>query len=376
MKLRFPGFKILDRYILGKFLATYFFAIAMIIIVVVLFDYVEKIDDFTELHAPLRDVIFDYYLNFIPFFINQFSGLFTFIACIFFTSKMAYQTEIVAMLSGGMSFRRLMWPYFLGALIIGSLSLTLNLWLIPVSQRHIVNFESQYIKRKQNNKFDRHIYRQIEPGTFAYIRGYNDASQQASFLALEHYYSGTMTRSLEASDVKFNPETKRWTAPRYTKREFDSLGVEKFEQFRNLDTLINLEVTELGEINDLIQTMNITELNEFLDQQRAKGSDAINIIEVEKHARFAYPLSDLHPDADRRVALVAQGARRNGTPHRNRHRPLLLVHPVQPLLRGVRQERHAAALDWPSGCRTSSTYSSPSTSTGKPPNKMPSRSTT
>ena len=125
MKLRFPGFKILDRYILGKFLATYFFAIAMIIIVVVLFDYVEKIDDFTELHAPLRDVIFDYYLNFIPFFINQFSGLFTFIACIFFTSKMAYQTEIVAMLSGGMSFRRLMWPYFLGALIIGSLSLAL-----------------------------------------------------------------------------------------------------------------------------------------------------------------------------------------------------------------------------------------------------------
>ncbi len=291
MKLRFPGFKILDRYILGKFLATYFFAIAMIIVVVVLFDYVEKIDDFTELHAPLNEVIFDYYLNFIPFFINQFSGLFTFIACIFFTSKMAYQTEIVAMLSGGMSFRRLMWPYFLGALIIGSLSLTLNLWLIPISQRHIVNFESQYIKRKQNAKFNRHIYRQIEPGTFAYIRGYNDGSQQASFLALEEYYSGTMTRSLEAADVKFNPETKRWTAPRYTKREFDSLGIEKFEQFRNLDTLINLEVAELGEINDLIQTMNITELNEFLDQQRAKGSDSINIIEVEKHARFAYPLS-------------------------------------------------------------------------------------
>ena len=135
------------------------------------------------------------------------------------------------------------------------------------------------------------IYRQIEPGIFAYIRGYNDGARQASFFALERYYSGTMTHSLEASDVKFNPETKRWTAPRYTKREFDSLGVEKFEQFRNLDTLINLEVTELGEINDLIQTMNITELNEFLDQQRAKGSDAINIIEVEKHARFAYPLS-------------------------------------------------------------------------------------
>ena len=107
MKMRFPGFKILDRYILGKFLTTYFFSIAMIIVIVVVFDYVEKIDDFTELHAPLRDVIFDYYLNFIPFFINQFSGLFTFIACIFFTSKMAYQTEIVAMLSGDRKSTRL-----------------------------------------------------------------------------------------------------------------------------------------------------------------------------------------------------------------------------------------------------------------------------
>ncbi|MDE6858129.1 MAG: LptF/LptG family permease, partial [Alistipes sp.] len=113
MKLRWPGIKILDRYIIGKFLGTYVFAIAMIIVVVVIFDYVEKIDDFTETKATVKEVLLDYYINFIPFFINQFSGLFTFIACIFFTSKMAYQTEIVAMLSGGMSFRRLMWPYFL-----------------------------------------------------------------------------------------------------------------------------------------------------------------------------------------------------------------------------------------------------------------------
>ena len=112
----------------------------MIIVVVVIFDYVEKIDDFTEMKAPLKAIIFDYYLNFVPFFINQFSGLFTFIAVIFFTSKMAYQTEIVAMLSGGMSFRRLMWPYFVGALIIASLSLGLNLWLIPVSQRRLRGF--------------------------------------------------------------------------------------------------------------------------------------------------------------------------------------------------------------------------------------------
>ena len=152
-----------------------------------------------------------------------------------------------------------------------------------------------------------------------------------------------MTRSLEAADVKFNPETKRWTAPRYTKREFDSLGVEKFEQFRNLDTLINLEVAELGEINDLIQTMNITELNEFLDQQRAKGSDSINIIEVEKHARFAYPLSTFILTLIG-VSLSSRKVRGGtGLAHRHRHGTLFLVHPLQPLLRGVRQKRHPAA---------------------------------
>lgn len=290
MKISNPGFKILDRYILGKFLMTFFFAIAMILVIVVLFDYVEKIDDFTELHAPLSEVLFDYYLNFIPYFANQFCSLFTFIACIFFTSKLAYQTEIVAMLSGGMSFRRLMWPYFLGALIIGSMSLALNLWVIPVTQQKIVSFEAKYIKRRQNVQFDRHIYRQIEPGIFAYVRGYQNSSKRASFFALEEYEEGSMTRSLEAADVSFDPETKRWTAPRYTTRTFDSNENETFTQYRNLDTLINLEEAELGVVNQLIKTMNIHELNEFLAQQRAKGSDTINIIQVEQHARFAYPL--------------------------------------------------------------------------------------
>ena len=166
--MRFPGFKILDRYILRRFLQTYAFAIAMITVVLVVFDYAERVDDFTELKAPFSAIIFDYYLNFVPDFINQYSGLFTFIAVIFFTSKMAYQTEIIAMLSGGMSFMRLMWPYFLGALVITLLSLALNLWVIPVSQISCVEFEQKYFKSNQTVQYDRHIYRQIEPGEFVY----------------------------------------------------------------------------------------------------------------------------------------------------------------------------------------------------------------
>ena len=292
MKFRFPGLKILDRYIIGKYLSTYFFSIAMIIVVLVIFDYAEKIDDFTELSAPWKAIIFDYYLNFVPFIVNQFSSLFAFISVIFFTSKMAYQTEIIAMLSGGMSFRRLMYPYFVGSLIIASISLSLNLWVIPVSQKVSVEFESKYIKRRASeDKFDRHIYRQVEPGTFVYIRGYNASTSRASFFAIEKYKDNAMVSVLEASDASFNKETKRWTAARFTTREFDEKGSEAFSQYRNLDSLMGLDINELGDVSQLIKTMKIEELNEFLEQQRIKGSDSLKIIEVAKHTKFAYPLS-------------------------------------------------------------------------------------
>lgn len=285
-----PGLKILDRYIIRKFLGTYIFAILMIVVVVVIFDYVEKIDDFTETQATFKSIMLDYYLNFVPFFINQFSALFTFIACIFFTSKLAYQTEIVAMLSGGMSFRRLMWPYFIAASVITTLSLVLSLWVIPVAQRDCVAFEQKHIRRNQRFQYERHIYRQIEPGTFAYIRGFSKNSSQAAFMALERYEGSRMVRTLEASEVKFDDESKRWSASRYITRSFDEKGVETFTQYRNLDTLLNLDVVELGRVSELIKTMNISELNDFLDQQRAKGSPSIRQIEVEHHTRYAYPI--------------------------------------------------------------------------------------
>jgi len=290
MKISWPGFKILDRYILSKFLGTYVFAIAMITVILVIFDYAERVDDFTATKAPMSAIIFDYYINFVPDFINQFSGLFTFIAVIFFTSKMAYQTEIVAMLSGGMSFRRLMWPYFLGAFAIMALSLSLNLWVIPASQVKCEEFRREYIPKKKNEQYDRHIYRQVRPGEFFYVRGYN-RSNTASYIVLERYEGTRIAESLEASNVKVNPVSGRWTSERYIVRKIDSLGVETFEQRRDLDTILNIDVRELGKVDGIVSTMKIGELNEFIDQQRAKGSDSINIMEVERHCRFAYPFA-------------------------------------------------------------------------------------
>ncbi len=288
MKFRWPGLKILDRYIIGKFLSTYFFSIALIIVVIVIFDYAEKIDNFTASKAPFEAIVFDYYLNFIPSFVNQFSGLFAFISVIFFTSKLAYQTEIIAMLSGGMSFKRLMWPYFIGALIISSLSLVLNLWIVPISQKTCVKFEAEYVDNRKGVKYDKHIYRQVDDGLFLYLRSLTN-QDRASFLSLERYEDGKMVSVLEAATVSLDSLSGRWKALRYTTRTFDESGKDNFTQHRDLDTLINIDRSELGNVGDLVKTMKIDELNDFLEQQKRKGSDSITIIEVAKHTRYAFP---------------------------------------------------------------------------------------
>ncbi len=290
LKIEWPGVKIIDRYIMRKFLGTYLFAIALIIVIVVVFDAVEKIDDFTELKAPLKAIIMDYYFNFVPFFINQFSGLFTFIAVIFFTSKMAYNTEIIAILSGGTSFKRMMWPYFLSALAITLLALVLSLVIIPAANARRINFESQYLKRHRNAAYDQHIYRQIAPGTFAYIRDYNASSQRASFLSIEQYVDNRLVSSLEASAAVFDPETKHWTANKYITRHFEG-EKETFTQQMKLDTMINLGTNELGRVEELVKTMDIVTLDKFIAEQRDKGSDMIAIFEVERHNRFSYPFA-------------------------------------------------------------------------------------
>jgi lipopolysaccharide export system permease protein len=305
MKLKFPGIKILDRYIIRKFLGTWIFSIAIFIVILVVFDYAEKLEDFINNKAPVTAIWFQYYLNFIPFFINQFVGLLTFVGVIFFTSKMAYNTEIVAMLSSGESFRRLMWPYFLSATVIMLFSLVLNLWVIPRANAPRVAFEDSYVSSKirASRTYDANIYRQIGPGTFVYLRDFSGETQKASYFAMERYEAGRLAASLEAASVTYNQETGRWSAPTYILRTMprtvvDSLGAvvdslstpdEVFEKHTGLDTLININTAELGNLNQLITTMNIHELNGFIQEQRAKGSDSMALLEVERQSRFSYP---------------------------------------------------------------------------------------
>ena len=286
-----PAYRTLDRYILRKFLLTYLFGLLMMTIILVVFDYVERVDDFTELHAPWDAIIFDYYLNFIPHFINQFSALFTFISVIFFTSKLAMQTEIVAVLSGGVSFRRMMWPYMLGAGIIAFSSLALSLWIIPEGQKASVEFQSKYLKSQQLVVYPDHVYRQIQPDTYAYVRGYSPGMERVPFFAIERFEGAELVETLDAANATFDVESQRWTAPRYMIYSRGEDGTLSGKQYRNLDPLVNLDVRELGDISGVVKTLTYEELNDFLAQQQRKGSDSLFLIEVERHTRFSYPFS-------------------------------------------------------------------------------------
>lgn len=284
---------IIDRYIIRKFLGTYMFAIAMIIVIVVIFDAAEKTDDLMKANVSLWQILSGYYLNFIPYFINQFSGLFTFIAVIFFTSKMAYNTEIIAILSSGVSFKRLMWPYFVAAFTITALSLLLNLMVIPEANARRIAFENDYMRTKgeMSSTYERHIYRQLTPGTFAYIRDFNPAEMTAGYFVIETYQGANIQSSLEAENVKFDDKQGRWTAPKYIRRDYTGEEETMTHSKTPLDTVINLSGDELGKVEELMQTMNSQKLSTFIDQQKEKGSDMVAIFQVENYSRYAYPIS-------------------------------------------------------------------------------------
>ncbi|HSW67780.1 MAG TPA: LptF/LptG family permease, partial [Bacteroidales bacterium] len=162
----------LDLYIIRKFLGTFFFSILMLTLIIIIFDLSERVDDFIDKQAPLQAIIFDYYLNFLPFLINNFSALFTFISVVFFTSRLAMNTEIIAILSSGISFWRLMRPYLVAASVIAALSMILSAYVIPISNRSLFAFEQTYLRSPRRTS-DINIHMQLHPGVFVYVERFN-----------------------------------------------------------------------------------------------------------------------------------------------------------------------------------------------------------
>lgn len=281
----------LDWYIVKKFLGTFFLSISLILLIVVVFDISEKIDDFIEKDAPLRGIIFDYYLNFIPYFGNLFSPLFTFVAVIFFTSKMADNTEVISILSSGISFNRFLRPFMLSAGLLAVLSFTLSNFIIPPANSERLEFENTFIKNPYKNR-DKDIHMQIKPGQFIYMQSYNTKRNIGYKFSIEQFENNELQEKLFCNYIKWNETTENWTVHNYFIRKIDHLNEEIIEG----DTLvltINLHPNDFNVRRSMVETMNMFQLNDYIKEERMKGSKNLVFHIIEQQKRFAYPFATL-----------------------------------------------------------------------------------
>lgn len=271
-------------------MGTFFVALLLIIGIVIIFDISEKIDDFVEKKAPLGAIIFDYYLNFIPYFINMYSPMFVFITVIFFTSKMASNSEIVAILSGGVSFHRMMVPYMVAATIITILSLGLNLFIIPDSNKEKFEFEQKYMKEKPK-KTNRNIHYQLSPGEFVYAESFSSWNNTAYKFTIEKIEDSKLVSKISAETAVYDTLKGTWRLKKYFKRDFNDDLTDNIRSGRQLDTLIPLTVKDFYFSENTVTTLDYYELNEMIDIQYMRGDANVKFALIEKHTRFALPFS-------------------------------------------------------------------------------------
>lgn len=280
---------ILDRYIIKKFIGTYFFALIIFIGIVIIFDVSEKIDNFVEKGAGLRAIVVQYYGNFIPYFMNMFSPLFVFISVIFFTSKLASHSEIVAILAGGVSFKRMLYPYFISALFIAIFSLALNLYVIPPANKVRLEFTDKYIKDKYINT-NKDIHLQLSPGNYVYMESFNSWSNIANRFTLETIEGHSIVSKLTAETAVWDTTFNGWRLYNYYIRESNN-GSQKISQGYTKDTVINLTANDLNQRDNFVESYNYKELNDLIKTQKMRGDKRVMYAQIEKHTRFALPFS-------------------------------------------------------------------------------------
>ncbi len=281
--------KTIDWYIIRKFLGTFFFSIALLSIIIIIFDISEKIDDFIEKEAPLQEIVFRYYLNFLPYFVNMFSALFTFISVVFFTSRLAANTEVVAMLSSGISFSRLLRPYIISSVFLALLSFVLAAYIIPVTNRTLFDFESRYIRNPRRFQ-GLNMHLQISPGNFIYVERYNNLQNSGYRFTLEKYDSTGLFYKLSAEAIRWDTLTAKWKIETYQVREIHPLG-EILTTGVSMDTVLNFTPSDFDFDLEQMKVYTLPQLNRKIEAEKHKGSMSVVQYQIEKHKRIAFPLA-------------------------------------------------------------------------------------
>lgn len=282
----------LDWYIIRKFIGTYIFSIVQIISIALVFDFNENLSKFTKYHAPWRAIVFDYYANFIPYYSNLFSPLFVFIAVIFFTSKLAGNSEIIAMLSSGVSFRRLMRPYMISCVLIASVTFYLNSFVIPHGTVIRQNFESLYRNSKKNTSAE-NVQLQVGKGTVAYIQHYDDRYKRGYGFSLDKFEGKKLVSHMTAMEIQYDTiaDAKyHWKATNWKTRTLVGLR-ERIVTGDVKDTVILMEPTDLVYSKGQQETFTSPELLDYISKQTSRGSGNVVQYEVEFHKRIAMSFS-------------------------------------------------------------------------------------
>ncbi|MBS1647060.1 MAG: LptF/LptG family permease [Bacteroidetes bacterium] len=285
--------KTIDKYILKKFLGTFIFCTLLIISIVIIFDISEKIDNF--INIPLKEIIFEHYINFVPFFINKLSSLFTFISVIFFTSKMASRYETVAILSSGVTYKRFLRPYMIGAGLIAFSSLWLSHFVIPKANRVRQAFEDKYINKNYQTS-ERNIHRQLDKNTLIYMDSYSNGAKRGNLFTVEKVKNYKQYYMLSANWVEWDSTKQKWVAHDYYERFMPTTHADKtykedlkFGQTKDLD--INFKPADMGRLESKVEVMTYSELKKYIAAEKEKGSSGIERFEVENYLRTAYPFS-------------------------------------------------------------------------------------
>ena len=279
----------IDGYIIGKFIGTYFYSIILIISISIVFDINENLAKFTTNNAPLRAIVFDYYANFVPYFANLFSPLFVFIAVIFFTSKLAGNSEVIAMLASGMSFKRLLRPYMISAAIIAGLNFYLGAYVIPKGNVIRQNFESLYKSSNRKKSSATNVQLQVGKGVIAYISQYDDRNKTGYGFFLDKFEDKKLVSHMTANVIKYDTISDsryHWKAYNYKIRSLEGMR-EKITSGIEIDTMIMMEPMDLIFSKGQQETFTSPELKRYISKQQERGSSNVVQYEVEYHKRIA-----------------------------------------------------------------------------------------
>ncbi|MEY2938189.1 MAG: hypothetical protein RL062_778 [Bacteroidota bacterium] len=276
--------KTLDKFIIKKFMSNFLFMIGAFVIISVIFDISENIDDFLQSDASLMEIVVKYYLNFCFYFGNLLSSFIIFLTVIWFTSKMAQQSEMIAILSGGVSYKRILRPYLLFSTLMAIISLLLSHFIVPWANTTKYEFELKYIK-KALTVAQTNLHREVAPGTLAHFYRVNAANSSGSQFSLEQWNNGKLVQKITAHGASSQPNSNQWKIERAVIRSWDEKGNEKLLFKQQLDTVLPMTIEDFALRAEIMSAMDTPQLMSFIDEQRLSGSGRVKEFEVELHSR-------------------------------------------------------------------------------------------